>query len=66
MAEATKTYTVVTRVKHDGNVYAKGEQVKLTQAQAGPLLAGGSITADKAVAKSAADNGSNAGGQTQE
>ncbi|WDL96403.1 hypothetical protein [Alicyclobacillus sp. ALC3] len=55
MADATKAYTVVRRVRHDNTVYRIGEQIKLTQTQAARLLANGSITAEK-VAPKADDN----------
>lgn len=47
MASATKVYTTTRRVRHDNTVYAQGEEIKLTQAQADPLLHVGAITADK-------------------
>lgn len=50
MADATKTYTVATSVKHDGKRYAKGDKVQLTEAQANQLIDAGAIAGKKASA----------------
>lgn len=55
MADATKAYTVLTNVKHDGTQYAQGEKVSLTAKQAKPLLANGAVTDKKVPAKVADD-----------
>jgi membrane protein involved in colicin uptake len=53
--------TVMSLLKHDGQVYAAGDRVELTEDQAAPLLANGTVqlvdaAADKAAAdKAAAD-----------
>lgn len=37
-APATGTYKVVSPLEHDGELYAVGDEVALTEAQAAPLL----------------------------
>lgn len=37
-AQATSTYTVTSPLEHDGELYAVGDPVELTDAQAAPLL----------------------------
>lgn len=50
-AEQTRaTYTVASPLEHDGDLYAPGDPVELTEAEAAPLLAGGVVTAAAAAA----------------
>ena len=41
--DAVKTFVALTSIKHDGEKFAKGETIELTQDQASPLLEVGSI-----------------------
>ncbi len=41
--DAPKTYTALTAIKHDGENYAKGDTIELTQDQAKPLLERGAV-----------------------
>ncbi|KPV42017.1 DUF7210 family protein [Alicyclobacillus ferrooxydans] len=53
MAEATKAYTVVTSLKHDGERYKAGDKVQLTAAQAEQLIKAGAVTNGKGVSANA-------------
>ena len=50
-APATRTYKVTSRREHDGELYAVGDEVELTEGQAAPLL--GLAIADENAAKMA-------------